>query len=161
MPERMDRVARAAMSRFQGRWKDYWPYFGFALLGIALAVWEGSVYHNKTTGTVVLAHVDDCQVDPVKGVDTTCTGTWPVGRAVPAAPQRSHGTIDGVDIPDIGRTVQVRVHGGTAYAHARLVAPAVFFFVGLLFALGWTYAAWRNAGASRPRPVAASGLPSG
>ena len=38
------------MSRFRGRWSDVWPYFGFALLGIGLAVWQGVVYHDKTTG---------------------------------------------------------------------------------------------------------------
>jgi hypothetical protein len=84
----------------------------------------------------------------------TCTGTWRVGD------RRVHGVIDGVDIPDMGRTVRVHLHGGTAYVQTRLVAPVVFFFIGILVALGFLAAAWRNAGRSRPRaPVA--GLPSG
>jgi hypothetical protein len=35
-----------------------------------------------------------------------------------------------------------------------LVAPVVFFFIGILMALGFVAAAWRKAGASRPRPAA-------
>lgn len=145
------------MSRFRGQWNVYWPYLAFALIGIALALWEGADYHAKTTGTIVPARVDDCQVDPVKGTDVTCKGTWPVGVALPAGQHRRHGTIDGVDIPDMYRTVQVRVHGGTAYAHRRLAAPLVLFFFGIAFALAWLYAAWRKAGATRRRQVAAAG----
>jgi hypothetical protein len=148
------------MSRFQGRSSDYWGYFGFAVLGIGLALWQGVVYHDKTTGTIVSARVDDCQVDPVKGVAVTCTGIWPVGGALPAGHRLVHGVIDGVDIPDIGRTVAVHLHGGTAYAQTRLVAPAVFFFIGILMAMGFLAAAWRKAGASGHQPPP-SGLPSG
>ncbi len=43
----------------------------------------------------------------------------------------------------------------------RLVAPAIFFFVGIIIALAFVCAAWRNAAASRPRPAASSGLPTG
>jgi hypothetical protein len=139
------------MSRFRGRWGDLWGYFGFAVLGIGLAAWQGIVYHDKTTGTIVRATVGDCQVDRVKGVAVTCTGTWQVGG------RRTPGVIDGVDIPDIGRTVMVHLHGGTAYAQTRLVAPAVFFFVGILFALGIVSAAWRTAGAAASRSSAIQG----
>lgn len=149
------------MGRFRGRWSDYWPYFGFALLGIGLAAWQGTVYHDKTTGSIVRARVDDCRVDPVKGVSVTCTGTWPVGVSLPPGGRRTHGVVDGVEIADIGRTVKVRLHGGTAYAQTRLVAPAIFFFVGMIIALGFVYAAWWNAGASRRRQAAHSGLPTG
>jgi hypothetical protein len=142
------------MSRFRGQWGVYWGYFGFAVLGVGLALWQGAVYHDKTTGRVVSARVDDCKVDPVKGVAVTCTGTWPVGAAAPAGAQRTHGVVDGVDIPDMGRTVKVHLHGGSAYAQTRLVAPVVFFFIGILMALGFVVAAWRKAGASRPRPAA-------
>jgi hypothetical protein len=148
------------VTRFQGRWRDYWAYLGFALIGIGLAFWQGAVYHDKTTGTVVLARVDDCQVNSVKGIVVSCTGTWPVDHLLPPGRHLSHGGVDGVDIPDIGRTVEVRVHGGTAYAHTRLIAPAVFFFVGILMALAFLYAAWRNAGRTRSAPAVA-GLPSG
>jgi hypothetical protein len=125
------------------RWSQLWPYVGFALIGIGLAFWQGLVYHHKTTGTVVTARVVDCQPDPVKGVVVTCRGTWVLDD------HRVDGTIDGVDIPDMGRTVKARVHGGTAYAHRRLAAPAVFFFVGILMALGFLYAGWRNVLAPR------------
>jgi hypothetical protein len=149
------------MNRFRGQWSIYWGYFGFAVLGIGLALWQGIVYHDKTTGTVVSARVDDCQVDPVKGVDVTCTGTWPVGVSLPAGSRRTRGVIDGVDIPDMGRTVKVHLHGGRAYAQTRLVAPAVFFFIGILMALGFVGAAWRKAGASRRTPATTAGLPAG
>jgi hypothetical protein len=133
----------------------YWPFWGFALIGVALAVWEGYAYHNKTSGTVVSVKVEDCRVDPVKARASTCTGTWVLdGR-------RERGTIEDVGVDDIGRTVKAHLHDGRAWAHNRLIAPVVFFFVGILFALGWIYAAWRNAGANRPRPAAAAGLPSG
>ena len=135
------------MSRFRGRWSAFWPFWGFALIGIALAAWEGFSYHQKTSGTAVLARVDDCRVDPVKGAAVTCTGTWPAGR------QRAHGTIEDAGIDDLHHTIRVRIHGATAYARNRFVAPAVLFFVGLLFAAGWSYGAWRNAGASRPARV--------
>ena len=146
------------MSRFRGQWSTYGGYFGFAVLGIGLALWQGIVYHDKTSGTIVSARVDDCQVDPVKGVVVTCTGTWPVGVS---PSRRSRGVIDGVDIPDMGRTVKVHVHGGRAYAQTRLVAPAVFFFIGILMALGFVYAAWRKAGASRRPLTGTAGLPAG
>src|SRR5437763_5975048 len=122
------------MGRFSGRWGEFAPYFIFALLGIGLAAWQGAVYHHKTTGTIVTATVHDCRVDPVKGRAVTCVGTWPVA---PAADRHVHGTVDGVAIRDIGRTVKVHLHGGTAYAQTLTVAPAVLFFVGILFALAW------------------------
>lgn len=129
------------LRRFRGRWGVYWPYFGFAVLGIGLAAWQGAVYHHKTSGTVVRAHVADCRADPVKGVVVTCTGTWarPGGGT-------AHGTVDGVDMPDIGRTVAAHLHGATAYVQSHVLAPAVLFVVGLLVALGFLGAAWRSAG---------------
>jgi hypothetical protein len=53
----------------------------------------------------------------------------------------------------------VHLDGGTAYAQTRLVAPAVFFFVGIRFALGIVYAAWRTAGAAASRSSAGQGRP--
>lgn len=128
------------MSRFRGRWRTYWPYLGFAAIGIGLALWQGAVLADKVSGTVVHARIDDCRPDPVKGVVVRCTGSWPRGGA------RTHGVVDGVDIGDIGRTVTARLHGHTAYAHTRIVAPAVFLAVGVLIALGFLGAAWRDAG---------------
>jgi hypothetical protein len=146
------------MGRPSGRWGEFAPYFIFALLGIGLAVWQGLVYHHKTTGTVVAATVQDCRVDPVKGRAVTCVGTWPVA---PAADRHAHGTVDGVAIRDIGRTVRVHLHGRTAYAQTLTAAPAALFFVGLLFALAWVVAAWRKAGKRRAKSQTPAGLPAG
>jgi hypothetical protein len=148
------------VSRFRGQWSVYWGYFGFAVLGLGLAFWQGLVYHDKTTGRIVLAHIQDCQVDPVKGKAVTCTGIWPVGAHAPADVPRTHGTIDGADIPDMYKTVKVHLHGHTAYIQNRTAAPIVFFFVGLLMAVRFIVVAWRKAGP--PRSTAATaGLPSG
>jgi hypothetical protein len=139
------------VSRFKGRWGALWPFWGFAAIGLALALWQGETYHNKTTGPIVGARVDDCDVHGGKGATVvTCTGHWTV------AGRRQRGGIDGVDIPDMYKTVRGHLHGGTVYAQRRLVAPLVFFFVGLLMAAGFLVAAWRVAGKQARDGVARS-----
>jgi hypothetical protein len=111
----------------------------FLLLAV-LAMSVAGVYLMvvQFTGTAARATVTECVQDTdarYPSVSFDCTGTWVTGGSLVGG--TGHvvvGTVDGVDPSDVGKTIDVRLAGGEAYAES-LVLPI------LLMALGFPSAA--------------------
>lgn len=81
------------------------------------------------SGPQATATVEHCEVYQSAGnLDTHCTGSWTAGG------RAAGGTIVGVGYGDIGKTVGVSVHGGTAYSH-RLLSPLVLLVLSVALAV--------------------------
>jgi hypothetical protein len=95
----------------------------------------GGVYLTvvQFTGTPASATVTDCVQDQdarYPGVTYDCTGTWTVGGSLVGG--NGHvvvGTVDGVDNTDVGKTIEVRLAGGAAYAES-LALPLILMGIG-------------------------------
>jgi hypothetical protein len=91
-------------------------------------LWE---LHQQDTGTKVVATVSECHV--VSGgsthATTECTGSWIQGGSLLGNGHVVLGTISGAGRSDVGKKVNARVHGGTAFVHS-LRLPIVLFVIG-------------------------------
>lgn len=107
---------------------------GFLMLA-ALGLGGGGVYLGivQLTGTPARATVTDCVEDPDAvhpSVSDDCTGTWVTGGSLVGG--NGHvvvGSISGVDVTDVGKTIDVRLAGGDAYADSA-VLPIVLICLG-------------------------------
>jgi hypothetical protein len=133
-------------------------FVAFALVGVGMAVGGVVVYHNATTGPVSHVKVAECHYTGT-GRGEVCTGAFVVGGSLLGSGHVVIGTIEGASFADVGHTLKVRVHGGTAYVPS-LRLPIILFVLGLFIAGVLGYTAWNVfASSAPPRPVA--GLPSG
>lgn len=134
--------------------------FVLLLLG-TIGIGAGGVYLTviQFTGVPAQATVTDCVQDTdsrYPGVTYDCTGTWIVGGDLVGG--NGHvvvGTVDGADITDVGRTLDVRLAGGEAYVQS-LLLPL------LLMGLGFPSAALIGVllvrARKKPEPSTAPGL---
>jgi hypothetical protein len=105
------------------------------LLLAALGMGAAGVYLTvvQFTGVPAMATVTECVQDQearYPGVTYDCTGTWIAGGDLING--NGHvvvGTVDGVDNTDVGKTLDVRLAGGEAYAES-LVVPIVLMALG-------------------------------
>jgi hypothetical protein len=85
------------------------------------------------TGTAARATVTECVQDTdarYPSVSYDCTGTWVIGGTlVGGSGHVVVGTVDGVDPSDVGKTIDVRIAGGEAYAQS-LVLPILLMGLG-------------------------------
>lgn len=97
----------------------------FALIS-AFLVWAAVRQFVFTlSGPATTATVTGCEDYVVNNhVDVTCSGYWTIDG------KQQHGTVIGVDYPDVGKTVNVRIHQGAAYSPS-LLSPIVLLLVSL------------------------------
>ena len=92
------------------------------------------LYHAET-GTATTATITSCE-DYAPGRAASgdvCTGTWVAGGPLGAGGNFVSGTVEGASDRDLGKTVSVRVSGGTAYLRSLSMPVFVLAFgVGLL-----------------------------
>ena len=131
-----------------GRRRPPWLIGLVLLFGVAMLVGAVSTYRDQRTGTPGTATVTDCEGGGKYQPAIRCTGTWRVGgESLLAGARPVIGSIQGAGYGDVGKTIDVRVHGtdhatkpslGTPIMLGALGAPVVAFAV---FALvGW----WRD-----------------
>ena len=118
--------------------------FGLAIVGGAV-----SVYQDQSSGVAGTAKVSDCEGGSKYQPGIRCTGTWRVGGdSLLAGARPVVGRVEGAGYDDVGKTIEVRVHGtdhatkpslGTPITLGVLGAPVVAFALWGL--LGW----WRRA----------------
>jgi hypothetical protein len=106
----------------------------FLLLGtLGMGVAGAYLMVVQFTGTPARATVTECVQDQdarYPSVTYDCTGTWIVGGSLVGG--NGHvvvGTVDGVDNTDVGKTIDVRLAGGEAYAQS-LVLPLLLMGIG-------------------------------
>jgi hypothetical protein len=127
-----------------------------------MAVGGVIVYHGATTGRITPVKVDDCHYTGT-GRAEICTGTWVVGGSLLDGGHVVIGPIEGATSDDIGHTLKVRVHGGTAYVRS-LRLPIILFVLGVFIAVTLLYTAWNvftTSASARPREEPVAGLPTG
>jgi len=132
----------------------------FGLVGVGMAVGGVIVYHRVTTGTITTVKVSDCHFLST-GRREYCTGAWVTGGSLLGSGHVVIGHIEGASSDDVGHTLKVRIHGGTAYVPS-LRLPIILFVLGLFIAGVLFYTAWNAFTTSAPRrkePIA--GLPTG
>jgi hypothetical protein len=120
------------------------------------------VYHRATTGPVEDVKVDECHFIST-GRREVCTGAWVVGGSLLGNGHVVLGTIEGATNDDVGHTLKLRIHGGTAYVRS-LRLPIILFVLGLFIAGTLLYNAWKvfkTSAPARAREEPATGLPSG
>jgi hypothetical protein len=93
-----------------------------AVTVLAVAGMKGHQVYAYTVGTPTTAQVDYCE----GGRSDSCKGSWTIDGI------NQYGTIEGAE-SDVGSTVDVRVHNGTAYTK-RVVSIFLALLLGLL---GW------------------------
>jgi hypothetical protein len=106
-------------------------------VAVGLAVGGGGVFLIvvQLTGTPAKATVTDCVQDIASRAGSyNCTGTWVVGGdLVFSGGHVDGGTIQGANLGDVGKTIDVRLAGGAAYVES-LVLPIILTAMGLLLA---------------------------
>jgi hypothetical protein len=108
-------------------------------------------------GTKVVATVSECHhVTGTHGGSTVCTGSWVSGGSLLNGGHVVLGTIDGAGSGDVGKDINVRLHGGTAYTR-ELRVPIILFCIGGLFLVFAVWLAWgmHTGSAYGPRTRAA------
>ncbi len=104
------------------------------MLALTAGVLGGGIFLlvQRATGTRTQAHISSCDASGAgKYRRVHCEGTWTIGGALTRGGHVVVGTVDGVDIGDVGKTVDVTVRGDTAYSRS-LVLPIVLVVLGLL-----------------------------
>ena len=112
-----------------------------ALILCALALFAGGAWrlHQGSSGAHVVVTVTDCHhVDGLHGGSTECSGSWVVGGSLLGNGHVVLGTIDGVGRSDIGKGVNARASGDTAYTSSKSTPIALFCVgLGLLAIASW------------------------
>jgi hypothetical protein len=120
----------------------YAIFFGGGALLLGGAAWS---YLDEHSGTAVKAHVTRC-VESGSGPGSTliCTGTWSRnGRAVT-------GSVYNARKHDVGKTLDVRLHGGHASRPQLWVSIALAIFGLIILGMGfWLIGMYRRAQANR------------
>jgi hypothetical protein len=134
----------------RARRRPPWLLGVFLLIGGGLVAGGFSVLADQRSGTPGTATVRECEGGRKYQPGIRCTGTWSgEGGAVVA------GRIEGAGYGDVGRTIDVRVHGTDHATKPSLGTPIVLWALGapiaalaLLGLAGW----WRDG---RRRAIAA------
>ena len=89
------------------------------LVGVALGIGAVSVYRDQQSGTAGTATVSECSGGRKYDPGIRCTGTWRDGGAVVV------GRVEGAGYGDVGKTIDVRVHGSDHATKPSLGTPLV------------------------------------
>lgn len=134
-------------------------WLSLALLFFGLALCAGAVitYEDQHSGTPGTATVTRCiGVDGRYGASRHCTGTWVVGG--PLVGGNGHvvvGEIQNADDGDVGKTIDVRIHGARHATKPGLRLSIILAVMGVAVALPMAFLlliSTRSALAARGRP---------
>jgi len=125
------------------------------VLGLgALLAWGGySKYSDQNSGVAGKARVTSC----TRGYNTryvhkasTCTGTWVVGGdLVFGNGHLSVGRIEGADAGDVGKTIDVRIHGTDHATVPGLGTPIMLWALGGVLVVLALFGLWKWVRAGR------------
>jgi hypothetical protein len=87
---------------------------------------------QRQTGPRASATVADCvRTGSGRYASTHCTGSWVVGGSLLEGGHVVVGTIDGAEMSDVGKTLDVTLRGDTAYTRG-LALPLLLLGLGLV-----------------------------
>ena len=109
-----------------------WLLVVFLLAGGGLVLGGMSVYRDQRSGSAGTAKVTDCEGGRKYDPGIRCTGTWTVGGpSLLRGGRVAVGRVEGAGYGDVGKTIDVRVHGTDHATKPSIGTPIV------LWALGW------------------------
>jgi len=102
------------------------------IFGGAMLYGAYSSYHDQRTGIATTAKVSNCTGRGGKyGNGIHCNGTWVVGGPLFDGGRVVYGPIENVSKGDVGKTVDVHVHGGRA-TRTGLGTPILLLVLGVI-----------------------------
>ena len=132
-------------SRVSQRRRPPWLLGIFLLIGVALVVGAFSVYRDQHSGTAGMARVTECDGGSKYVPAIRCTGTWEVGGGgLLGDGEVVVGRVEGAGYGDVGKTIDVRVHGTDHTTKPSLGTPIILSALGgTIVALAlWGLVAW-------------------
>ena len=123
------------------------------LLG-GLGMLAGGVHQIvvKQTGPRAQARITECHRSGGRYRSDVCTGMWVAGGSLLAGGRVVTGTVDGADSGDLGRTIDVRLSGGTAYTTS-LRVPIILIVIGLALTVFGARLVWIAVRGHRGSPT--------
>ena len=125
------------------------PWFLLVVLAFGLLLIYGgfSTYRDQHSGTSGTAKVTDCTGGGKYQAAIRCTGTWESRERLVV------GRVEGAGYRDIGKTIEVRVHGSGHTTKPALGTSIMFWALGVPIALLalWGLVATAGARAGRDR----------
>lgn len=114
------------------------------VVGIAVTYGGFSVYGDQTSGVAGRAKVSECEGGGRYDRAIRCRGSWLVGGdSVLDGGELALGRIEGAGYDDVGRTVDVRIHGTDHATVPSLVTPIVLWGLGAPLSLLCLFGLWR------------------
>jgi hypothetical protein len=136
-----------------------WLILVFLAFGGLLLYGAFDTYQDRTSGTPGTAKVAGCTGGNGKydrGIH--CTGTWQVGGDLVGGDGRiAYGSIQGAGYRDVGKKIDVRIHGSDHATVPSLGTPIVFASLGGVVVLLSLWGLW--SWARRPDPAGELALP--
>jgi hypothetical protein len=117
--------------RFKSRRTGLWVAAAIlAAFSVALLVPGIALLDLSQTGTPAQASVEYCETTGAGRYERTdCSGSWIVGGSLLDGGHVIVGTVDDADQSDVGKTIDVMLHGDTAYSRS-LFTPLVLIGFG-------------------------------
>jgi hypothetical protein len=114
------------------------------LFGAAIVVGGVSVYRDQRSGVAGKAKVSECEGGRKYQPAIRCSGSWTVGGSLLDGGRVAVGRVEGAGYGDVGKTIDVRIHGTDHATKPSLVTPLVLWGLGgPVVALSlWGLAAW-------------------
>jgi hypothetical protein len=103
----------------------------FLLIGAAVVYGGVSIYRDQRSGTPGKAKVSECTGGRKYQPAIRCRGTWIEGGSLLDGGHVVVGSVEGAAFGDVGKTIDVRIHGTDHATKPSLGTPI------LLWALGW------------------------
>ncbi len=148
------------LSSFKPR-RPPWLILVFLLIGGAVTYGGFSIYSDQRSGTPGKAKVTECEGGSKYQRGIHCRGTWSVGgEPIFGDGELVVGPVQGAGYGDVGKTIEVRIHGTDHATKPAIATPIVLWSLGGPICLLGLWALWlwaRRGGAPVtlvvPRPV--------
>lgn len=138
-----------------------WLILVFLLVGAAVTYGGFSIYRDQRSGTPGKATVTECEGGRSRyqpGI--SCRGTWSVGGdAIFGDGELAVGPVEGAGYGDVGKTIDVRIHGTDHATKPALATPIVLWSLGGPICLLSLWGLWRWARARGVRTPATLAVP--
>ena len=100
------------------------------LVGAGIALGGVSVYADQRSGTAGKAKVTECEGGRKYEPGIRCRGTWTVGGSLLEGGRVVVGRVEGAGHGDVGKTIDVRIHGTDHATKPSLGTPLVLWGLG-------------------------------
>jgi hypothetical protein len=130
-----------------------WLLIVFLLIGLGITYGGFSVYADAHSGTPGTAKVTECEGGGKYRPGVHCRGTWKVGEgSILDGAGVAVGAVKGAGYGDVGKTIDVRIHGRDHASKPGIGTPIMLWSIGGLISLLSLWAVFRSF---RPRAPAA------